>query len=160
MCSATVKNIHSDLQRVSLSQRWILTNLRLPFKRLYNTYPPNKVYHLVQSPSRQLCFLSSSCSRSSQCSHSQTFKAKKALHIVSSPSQCQEQAVVAFTTQSSSTENAVERQYAMQTISPLGVWGRDKGNFSCGSSAEKQTSCLDWNHEQLTVVPITQNRTL
>lgn len=81
LCAA-VKNIHFDLRRASLSQRWILTNLRLPFKRLYNIYPPNKVDHIAQSPSKQPCFLSSSCSLSSQCSHSQSFKAKK-LYILS-----------------------------------------------------------------------------
>lgn len=48
-------------------------------------------------------------------------KPKKALHIVYSPSQCLERATVAFTTQSSVTENVVDRQYAMQTSRSLGV---------------------------------------
>lgn len=159
MCSAAVKNIHPDLQRVSLSQKWILTNFRLPFKRLYNIYPPNKVYHFAQNPAD-----SSASSplhvHGAPSAAFPNFQSQKALHIISPPSQCLEQAVVAFTTQLSFTENTGKRQYAMQTIRPLGVWDRDKGNFSCGSSAEKQNSCLDWNNEQLTVVSITQNTTL
>lgn len=70
------------LQRVSLSQTWILTSFTLLFKRLYNIYPPNRVCHFAQRPSRQLCFLFSLCSFSSQCNRSQIFKANK-LYILS-----------------------------------------------------------------------------
>lgn len=45
-------------------------------------YPPNGVCRIAWSPSRQLCFLSSLCSFSSQCNCSQIFKAKK-LYILS-----------------------------------------------------------------------------
>lgn len=132
MYSAAMKYIHSDLQRISLSQRWILTNFN---------------YHLRGFITSTLLTRSTTSLRAPADS-----SASSPLHAHSAPSavipkvpkqksftyhlfsvSCLQQAVVAFTTQPSVTENTTERQYAMQTIRPLGVWGREKATSPVGA---------------------------